>query len=70
MPELLKIIVIGLGSPFVSTNPGVVYFGLNVVNDGYMYGSGLYYTNGSDFGNRFGVRPVVSLSSNISLEEI
>ena len=51
-----------------------VSWGLRIVNNGSVSGSTLYYSNGNegesgyDSGSSYGVRPVVSLKSDISLE--
>ena len=58
-----------LASDFVSAYSGYgVYWGLRSVSDGGVYYYGLYYSSGDEYGNSYGVRPVVSLKSDVSLE--
>ena len=58
-----------LASDFVSAHSGYgVYWGLRSVSDGGVYYYGLYYSSGDEYGNSYGVRPVVSLKSDVSLE--
>jgi len=60
-----------LASDYASPGKWRVNWGLRLVNDGgvniYHYG-GLYFSDGSESSNSYGVRPVVSLKSDVSLE--
>ena len=60
-----------LASDYASPGKWCVNWGLRLVNDGgvniYHYG-GLYFSDGSESSNSYGVRPVVSLKSDVSLE--
>ena len=63
-----------LTSDYAYAGDCFVSWGLRIVNNGSVSGSTLYYSNGHegesgyDSGSSYGVRPVVSLKSDISLE--
>ena len=60
-----------LGSSYVDTYSNNAYFGLCHVNDHEVYsraGSQVYNSNGGIYAHCYGVRPVVSLQSDINLE--
>ena len=46
------------------------YFNLRFVNDGYVNGGELFFSDGYEYGRYYGVRPVVSLQSGVTEEEI
>lgn len=56
-----------LSSQFVSTRAGFCNFGIRNVGNGFVSGSRLCYSDGSAYSGSFGVRPVVSLKSNIKV---
>ena len=58
-----------LASDYAGADSGVnVYWGLRNVLDGYVNSNGLYHSDVGENGNSCGVRPVVSLKSDVSLE--
>ena len=63
-----------LTSDYAYAGDCFVSWGLRIVNNGSVSGSTLYYSNGNegesgyDSGSSYGVRPVVSLKSDVSLE--
>ena len=57
-----------LGSSYVIPYSGEAYFGLRVVASGYMSGCDLARSTGFEEPNCFGVRPLVSLQSNVNLK--
>ena len=60
-----------LASPAVGANSGVAYFGLGCVYNGYVNaGLDLFDSYGSWNAVSFGVRPVVYLESNITVEDL
>ena len=60
-----------LASPAVSAGSGGAGFGPGVVNYGVVNaGGGLFYSSGGWNANSFGVRPVVYLESNITVEDL
>ena len=60
-----------LASPAVGADSGFAYFGPGGVSDGYVgAGDGLFYSYGYWDANSFGVRPVVYLESNITVEDL
>ena len=60
-----------LASPAVSAGSGGAGFGPGGVCDGYVYAGGtLFGSNGRWNANSFGVRPVVYLESNITVEDL
>ena len=60
-----------LASPAVNAYSGVAYFGPGVVFDGSVgAGNGLFRSNGYWYAYSFGVRPVVYLESNITVEDL
>ena len=56
-----------LASPFTGTDSGYDYFGLRLVVGGRVYDNDLFYTYGNPGNGYYGVRPVVSLESNVSI---
>ena len=60
-----------LASPAVIADSDGAYFGPGVVNDGSVFaGGGLFDSIGDWIANSFGVRPVVYLESNITVEDL
>ena len=60
-----------LASDYADARSNCVLWGLRSVDDGYVYyygGSYLYLSSGGEYSISYGVRPVVSLKSDISLE--
>ena len=58
-----------LASESANTVTNGVNWGLRRVNDGKVYNRGIYFSSGTEYSyDDFGVRPVVSLKSDISLE--
>ena len=57
-----------LASGYADANDDVVYWGLHYVYDGYVNYDSLYGSNGYEYRYSNGVRPVVSLKSDVSLE--
>ena len=57
-----------LASDYASADDDYVNWGLRHVNDGVVYGNYLYHSYGIESSNSNGVRPVVSLKSDVSLE--
>lgn len=57
-----------LGSSYASTGSSLAYFGLNYVGSGILNFSGLANSNGNEFPSSYGVRPLVSLQSNVNLK--
>ena len=57
-----------LGSQCVYANVGYAYFGFRSVNNGYVHHYSLYYSNGNTNNNTYGVRPAVSLKSDIKVD--
>ena len=59
-----------LASPWISTYGGYAYFGLRGVINGFVDYNGLFHSYGNIYGiTYYGVRPVVSLESDISITE-
>ncbi len=59
-----------LSSSYCSTNPDYVGWGIYYVYDsGYIYGSNLYHSFGLIDTPSYGIRPIISLKSNIKLQE-
>lgn len=56
-----------LSSQYVITYEGYCYFGLRDVRNGRVSGSGLCGSGGDTFTYSYGVRPVVSLKSNVKV---
>ena len=60
-----------LASPAVGAGSGYAYFGPGRVNNGFVSaGFGLFYSYGNWYAYSFGVRPVVYLESNITVEDL
>ena len=60
-----------LASPAVYANSGGARFGPGIVRYGRVYaGGGLFYSDGGWYANSFGVRPVVYLESNVTIEDL
>ena len=60
-----------LASPAVLAGSDYAYFGPGSVSYGYVYaGDGLFFSNGYWIAGSFGVRPVVYLESNITVEDL
>lgn len=60
-----------LASPAVVAYSGNAYFGPGVVDDGFVTaGDGMFYSNGFWYADGFGVRPLVYLNSNITIEDL
>ena len=58
-----------LASPYVHTGSGYAHFGLQIVDsNGFVYSSNLYISHGYPYNPSYGVRPVVSLRSDIKLQ--
>ena len=59
-----------LGSPYVRCNDFCVDFGLRYVGNGRVNGNNLAYSNGCESTVSYGLRPVVSLKSDIKTTEV
>ena len=61
-----------LGSSYVIASSDCADFGLYLVYDSGVYGTTLFYSYGgcNDESDSFGLRPVVSLESDVSLSEV
>ena len=61
-----------LASEYANENGSIVSWGLRRVEDGdvgnFYYRYDLYFSDGSEYSHSYGVRPVVSLNSDVSLE--
>ena len=58
---------IWLGSPCVDCFEGRADFGLRYVMDGYVNNGYLYYSDGNTYSGTYGLRPAVSLKSNVKV---
>ena len=56
-----------LASRYVNTNSAIAYFGLRIVNNSYLNGNDLFYSDSGTNSSYGYLRPVVSLKSNIKL---
>mgnify|MGYP005781360709 CR=1 FL=1 len=58
-----------LANTVIQTNEGYVTFGMSIINSDRMGIGYLYHSNNTIISPKYGVRPVVSLKSNISLKD-
>jgi Na+-transporting methylmalonyl-CoA/oxaloacetate decarboxylase gamma subunit len=58
-----------LSGQYVYTNDGYCGFGMRIVGNGIVNGYGLYNSNGVELRYKIGLRPVVTLKSNINVTE-
>ena len=59
-----------LASPGVCAHSGYAYFGPGCVHDGAEHGRGCFYSFGRWYADRYGVRPIITLKSNITTAEV